>query len=122
MNINPDDTNAAYHGMGMYTGEGLFRGFGNIMVNASTTLPNVEVFASSNPKNIVVINKDQSFTQTATFSLKGVVSGTIAVWRKDESVLFPNPPIKLATIPVENGIFTFQLTPFSVTTFVLNAV
>ena len=120
VNIHPDDTNAAYHGMGMFTGEGLFRGFGNIMVNASTTIPNVEVFASDNPKNIVVINKDQSYTQTATFALNGVRSGTVAVWRKDELVLFPNPPIKLATIPVENGTFTFHLTPFSVTTFVLN--
>ena len=92
------------------------------MVNASTTLPNVEVFASDNPKNIVVINKDQSLTQTATFSLNGVESGTVVIWRKDESVLFPNPPIKLATVPLENGTFTFQLTPFSVTTFVLNAV
>src|SRR5713226_801391 len=120
VNINPDDTNPAYHGMGMYSGEGLFRGFGNTMVSASTTLPNVEVFASDKPKNIVVINKDQSVTQTATFSLNGVASGTIDVWRKDESVLFPNPPIKLGTLPLENGTFTYQLTPFSVTTFVLN--
>ncbi len=81
---------------------------------------NVEVFASDNPKNIVVINTDQSVTQTATFSLNGVASGTIDVWRKDESVLFPNPPIKLATIPLENGTFSYQLPPFSVTTFVLN--
>ena len=121
VNINPDDTNPAYHGIGMYTGEGLFRGFGNTMVSASTTLPNVEVFASDKPKNIVVINKDQSVTQTATFSLNGVASGTIEVWRKDESVLFPNPPIKLGTLPLEKGTFTYQLTPFSVTAFVLNS-
>jgi hypothetical protein len=120
VNINPDDTSAAYHGIGMYTGEELFRGFGNMMVRASTPLPNVEVFASDNPKNIVVINKDQSVTQTATFSLNGVASGTIDVWIKDESVLFPNPPIKLATISLENGTFSYQLPPFSVTTFVLN--
>jgi hypothetical protein len=120
VNIHPDDTNAAYHGIGMFTGEGLFRGFGTTMVNASTTLPNVEVFASDNLKNIVVINKDQAVTQTATFFLNGVASGTIDVWRKDESVLFPNPPIKQVTIPLENGTFTYQLPPFSVTTFVLN--
>ncbi len=118
--INVDDTNPAYHGIGMFTGEGLFRGFGNTMVGASTTLPNVEVFASDKPKNIVVINKDQSVTQTATFSLNGVASGTIDVWRKDESVLFPNPPLKLGTLPLENGTFSYQLTPFSVTAFVLN--
>ncbi len=120
VNINVDDSNPAYHGIGMFTGEGLFQGFGDTMVNANTTLPNVEVYASDNPKNIVVINKDPSITQTATVSLNGVTSGTIDVWRKDESVLFPNPPIKLGTLPLQNGTFTYQLTPFSVTTFVLN--
>jgi hypothetical protein len=73
-----------------------------------------------NPKNIVVINKDPSITQTATVSLNGVTSGIIDVWRKDESVLFPNPPIKLGTLPMKNGTFTYQLAPFSVTAFVLN--
>ena len=120
VNVNPDDTNPAYHGIGMFTGEGLFQGFGDTIVNASTTLPNVEVYASDNPKNIVVINKDPSIAQTATVSLNGVTSGTIDVWRKDESVLFPNPPVKLGTLPLQNGTFTYQLTPFSVTTFVLN--
>ena len=120
VNINPDDTDAAYHGIGMFTGEGLFRGFGDTIVNASTTLPNVEVYASDNPQNIVVINKDPSITQTATVSLNGVTSGTVEVMRKDESVLFPNPPIKLGILPLQNGTFTYQLTPFSVTTFVLN--
>ncbi len=120
VNINGDDTNPSYHGIGMFTGEGLFRGFGDTMVNANTTLPNVEVYASDTPKNIVVINKDPSIAQTATVSLNEVTSGTIEVWRKDESVLFPNPPIKLGTLPLQNGTFTYQLTPFSITTFVLH--
>src|SRR5229473_2521678 len=120
VNINVDDTNPAYHGIGMFTGEGLFRGFGDTMINAYTTLPNVEVYASDNPKNIVVINKDPSITQTATVSLNGVTSGTVEVMRKDESVLFPNPPIKLGILPLQNGTFTYQLTPFSITTFVLH--
>ena len=120
VNISVDDTNPAYHGIGMFTGEGLFRGFGDTIVNASTTLPNIEVYASDNPKNIVVINKDPSIAQAATVSLNGVTSGTVDVWRKDESVLFPNPPIKLGTLPLQNGTFTYQLTPFSVTAFVLN--
>ncbi len=120
VHINVDDTNPAYHGIGMFTGEGLFQGFGDTMVKANTTLPNVEVYASDNPKNIVVINKGPSITQTATVRLNGVTSGTIDVWRKDEAVLFPNPPIKPGTLALQNGTFTYQLTPFSVTTFVLN--
>jgi len=118
--IKVDDTNPAYHGIGMFTGEGLFRGFGDTVVHASSTLPNVEVYASDNPKNIVMINKDPSLAQTAIVSLNGVTTGTIEVWRKDESVLFPNPPIKTATLSLENGAFTYQLPPFSVTTFVLH--
>ena len=117
--INVDDTNPAYHGIGMFTGEGLFQGFGDALVKANTTLPNVEVYASDHPKNIVMINTDPSITQTATISLHGVKSGTIEVWRKDESVLFPNPPIKLGTLALQNGTFTYQLPPLSVTTFVL---
>ena len=118
--IKPDDTNAAYHGIGMFTGEGLFRGFGTIMVSASTTLRNVEVFASDNPKNIVVINQSPTTTQTATISLKGVTSGTVDVWGKNEAVPFPDPPIKQGTLTLENETFTFQLAPFSVTTFVIH--
>jgi len=120
--INVDDTNPAYHGIGMFTGEGLFRGFGDTVVHASSALPNVEVYASDNPKNIVMINKDPSLTQTAAVRLKGVASGTIEVWRKDETVLFPNPPVKIGTLPLQNGAFTYELPPFSVTTFVLHAI
>jgi hypothetical protein len=118
--IHAGDTTPAYHGIGMFTGEGLFRGFGDTIVSTHTTLPNVEVYVSDNPKNIVVLNKDPSITRTATVHLKGVTSGTIDVWRKDESVLFPNPPIKRGTLPLENGTFTYQLPPFSVTAFVLH--
>src|SRR5260370_40618133 len=99
----------------MFTGEGLFRGFGDTLVRANTTLPNVEVYASDNPKNIVVINKDPSMTQTIALSLKGVTSGTIDVWRKDGSVLFPNPPLKLETLSLLSGTLTYQLPPFFVT-------
>ena len=111
VDIHPDDSNPAYHGIGTFTGEGLFRGFGTTMVMADTTLPQVEVFASNHAKNIVVLNMDQSATQNATFSLSGASSGSIEVWRKDELVLFPDPPVKLASIPLENGTFTYKLPP-----------
>lgn len=118
--VNLDDPGPAYYGIGMFTGAGLFRGFGDTLVSASTTMPDVEVYASDNPKNIVVINKDPSATQTVMVSLKGASSGTVEVWRKDESVQFSNPPVKLGTLPLHNGNFIYQLTPFSVTAFILN--
>ncbi len=117
--VSPDDTNPAYHGIGMFTGEGLFQGFGNTMVNATTTLPNVDVFASDNPKDIVVINKDPTLPQNATFSFNGLTTGTVTVWRKDESVSPQNPPVNLGSVAVQNSSFTYQLLPYSVTTFAL---
>jgi hypothetical protein len=120
VNVDVDDTNPAYHGMGMFTGEQLFRGFGDTIVQANTTLPNIEIYASDNPKNIVMINKDPSVAQTATVILHGVTAGTVDVWRKDESVLFPDPPRKIESPSLLNGTFTYQLPPFSITTFVLN--
>jgi hypothetical protein len=122
VSVQLDDTNAAYHGIGMFTGEGLFQPFGTVMAQASTTLPNVEVFASNNPKNIVVINEDPGVTQAVSFSLAGVPAGAVEVWQKSEAVLFPDPPVHLADISIQNGVFSASLPPFSVTTFVINTI
>ena len=120
VNVRLDDPRPAYHGIGMFTGEGLFQGFGKTMVRTSTTLPDVDVFASDHPRNIVVVNKDLSHMRTAVITLQGVTSGTMSVWRKDRSVLFSAPPIKLGTIQVQNGSFTYPLSPLSVTAFVFS--
>jgi hypothetical protein len=118
--VKPDDTNAAYHGIGMFTGEGLFQGFGDVMVKTTTTLPNIDVFASDHAKNIVIINKSPALSQKAVIALRGVASGTVTVWRKDETVPFPDPPIKVGTVSIENGFVVYPLTPFSVTTLVVS--
>ncbi len=117
--VSPDDTNPAYHGIGMFTGEGLFRHFGTTLVNATTQLPNIEVFASDQQKNIVVINKDPSVPQTANIQLKGMPFARVEVWRKDNSVPFPDRPKELETINVLTGNFTYTFPPFSITTFIL---
>ena len=117
--IHTDDTNPAYHGIGMFTGEGLFRGFGDTLVNAHTTLQDVEVYASDNPKNIVLINKSSSATETATINLNGVFFENVDVWRKDEATLFNNPPVKVQSTYIRGNLFTYQLPPLSVTTLVL---
>jgi hypothetical protein len=117
--VQPDDTNPAYHGIGMFTGEGLFPQFGTTIVSTTTTLPNIEVFASDNPKNIVIINKDPTTTQLGTFGLNGVTTATIDIWRKDETTNPINPPAKIETISLQNGNFNYNLPPFSITTFVI---
>ena len=118
--LNLDDPHASYHGFGMFTGEGLFPRFGTSLVNTTTTLPNVDVFASDNPKNIVVVNKDPSVTQIATFSLGSASSGAVDVWQKNPTVAFQNPPVHLGNFGYSGGTFSYALPALSVTTFVVS--
>lgn len=118
--LQTDDPKPAYRGLGMFTGAGQFRPFGTKLVAASTSLPNVDVFASDNSKNIVVVNKG-SAAQDGVFDLSGVTSGTVDVWQKNQNVLFTQPPAHLADETVDhNGEFFATLPPLSVTTFVVN--
>jgi hypothetical protein len=121
VSVQLDDPGPAYHGLGMFTGEGLFQGFGSTMVTTSTTLPAIDVFASDHPRDIVIVDKNLTQAHTAVVALRGVTSGRITVWRKDQSAPFANPPVKLGTIQIQNGSFTYPLLPLSVTTFVLQA-
>jgi hypothetical protein len=114
-----NDPRPIYHGISMYTGGGLFRKFGTTMVSSTSTVPDVEVFASSSEKNIVAINKNKGTAQNVAFTLNGVVSGQMDVWRKDPSMPPMAPPVKVGTAPIANATFTYDLPAGSVTTFVI---
>jgi hypothetical protein len=114
-----DDPRAAYHGYGMFTGEGLFRSFGKTVVRATTTLPDVDVFASTRPRNIVAINKDPRREVHAVFALDGVSSATVSPWQKHPGVTFNDPPAPAKSVTVERGVFAYTLPPMSATTFVV---
>ncbi|HLY26405.1 MAG TPA: hypothetical protein VKQ72_08705, partial [Aggregatilineales bacterium] len=116
-----DDPTPMYHALGMYTGEGLFPKFGTLLVQSTTSIPNVEVYASDNPKNIVVINKDPNLYQAATFALNGVDTGSAAVWRRDQSSASSANPVNVGNVAIVGGSFTYSLPPFSVTTFVIGS-
>ena len=106
-----------YYGLEMFTGGSLFRGFGSSMVESSTQLNNVEIFAAGNG-NIVMINKDPAVTQTASIGLAGFSGGTADVWQTNASAPF-SAPAHMATLNVANSL-SYTLPPYSVTTFVLN--
>jgi hypothetical protein len=117
--LHLDDPKAPFHGYGMFTGEGLFRGFGTRIVNATTRLPNVDVFASGGPRNIVVVNKDPLTPQRAVFRLKGISSGSVSAWQKNQAVPFQDAPRQLTSVKIKNGEFSVLLPAMSVTTFVI---
>lgn len=117
-NCNIGDPMPIYHGMGMFTGESLFPRFGTSLVSSNTTLANVEVYASDNPKNIVVINKDPSTTKAATIGLNGVNSGTVDVWQKGPS---DKAPIKQTSVAINSGSFSYDLAPYTIYTFLVTS-
>jgi hypothetical protein len=105
-----------YHGLRMFSGGDLFRPFGSIAVSASTTLANVEVFASTNGQNMVMINKDPSITQTAVLQTTGSTASTVDVWQTGNNAPFQAPQLK-ASLTLSSGV-SYALPPYSVTTFV----
>jgi Ricin-type beta-trefoil lectin domain len=111
-----------YWGLAMFTGANLFRHFGMSLVQSSTTLPNVEVYSSSNSDNVVLVNKDPNAQQTAILQLTGVNSGTAEVWQTSNSQTAAfSPPKKLqASLTIANGTAQVVLPPYTVTTLVIN--
>ncbi len=108
-----------YHGLRMFSGGDLFRKFGAQFVEATTTLPQVEIFASTNDKNIVLINKNPTTPQTASIQLTGFTSGTVEIWQTNNDAPFAAPTKK---DPITIGAtFDYILPPYSVTTMILSA-
>lgn len=114
-----DDYKPSYHGLGMYAGENLFSTFGTSLVSANTIINKVEVYASDNPKNIVMINKNATTSASINVSLGGIQAATMQVWRKDQTMNQFTQPVNIGSFSITNGAFTYTLTPYSVTTFVI---
>jgi hypothetical protein len=124
-----------FYAYAMYTGMGLFRHYGTAAVNTTTAIvasPNgLDVFASNNGKNIVMVNKD-NIAHTVTFALTGYTTGTAEVWQKaaaggligssDNPGPLYNPSAiqQLPTINITNSGFSVSVPAYSVTTYVLN--
>jgi hypothetical protein len=117
----PNDTLYSYHGIGMFGGEGLFRAFGTMAVAGVSSSSDLFVFASDNPRNIVVINKNPTNNQAVTFRLNGVSSGSVETWTREKSQNSLLQPIKsVSPINIVNSAFSYTLPPFSAVTFLVN--
>lgn len=106
-----------YHGIGMFTGEKLFRGFGTQMVDALSQNPDVSVYASNNNKNIVLINKNETTAQTVNIDLRGFAGGSAEIWQTNKSAPFDPPARKgIKNITTQAEV---TLPAWTVTTIVL---
>jgi hypothetical protein len=109
-----------YQGIGFFTGQegtALAR-FGASLVRSTTTLPDVEVYASNNPKVVVVVNKGMS-SQDAVISV-GPGHTRATGHRKDGNTVSYAKPSSLGTIPVTGGQVSIPLPGPSVTQLVFS--
>jgi hypothetical protein len=69
-----------YHGIGAFTGAGLFDGFGTKLVKTTSANANVEVFASTDKQRVVLVNKSTQVLR-AIPKLTGLTNFTADVWQ-----------------------------------------
>lgn len=114
-----DERMPAYQGEGFFTGESgtSLSHFGTTLVQSGTTLPGVEVAASSSPKVVVLINKGSS-SQNAVVGVGSGVTHAVGYQKDGNTVSYALP----ATLPlaVTNGQVAVNLPAWSVTQLVLS--
>jgi hypothetical protein len=127
VDVSTYDPMPIYYGMGMFTGFSgtdsnspvKFQGFGTNSVSATSSIANVDVFASSNNDDIVLVNKNPSTAETADVSLTGFAGGTADVWQTNDVNPYTYPTEIASGEAVTNSI-SVNLPAYSVTTIVLN--
>jgi hypothetical protein len=109
-----------YSGIGFFTGqEGTsLAHFGSSLVSSSTSLDGVEVYASANPKVVVIVNKGMT-SHNAVISVGGGLTGAVG-YQKDGTTVSYAKPANLGAIPVSNGQVAVTLPGPSVTQLVLS--
>ncbi|MFB4265095.1 PA14 domain-containing protein [Nonomuraea sp. GTA35] len=104
-----------YHGIGMFTGEGLFRPFGTTMVAATADNALLHAFASDGGKNVVLVNVGTEPLDT-TLGFTGLTAGTAALWQSTDAAWAPH---RAGTAEVAGGKATLTLPARSATTLVI---
>jgi hypothetical protein len=114
--LGDGEPHPAYHGIGMFTGEGRFRRFGETMVEAESSADEVDVFASTGEKNVVLVNTagEEAEVDLRLTGLDGDVAA--AVWRSTEGEPAPTADGEVA---IAGGAASATLPARSVTTLVV---
>lgn len=117
----------SYYGVKMWTGGNLFRRPTGSMATCSTALPEVELFASTGARNVVLANRSASRAQDVVLAVRGApATGTYEVWQtarglnpshvrgsqwddpvriehgayRDGRIIFPSPALTVTTVLV----------------------
>jgi Glycosyl hydrolases family 39 len=110
-----------YEAIGMFTGQGLFPRFGTTIVSAVSKLPGIDVFASANPNEIVIVNTNAT-NKRVTLRVQSANPQSAIVWQLHQTTPVAGPPVKKGTATSEAGNFKIYLPANSVTTMVMTTL
>lgn len=119
----------SYYGVKMWTGGNLFRRPTGAMATCTTTIPDLEVFASTATKNVVAANKSATTPRDVKLALTGAAAtGTYEVWQTRPGMNPADPtgpqwadPVKVITGTYTDGRIAFTAPPMTVTTILVGA-
>jgi hypothetical protein len=109
-----------YEAIGMFTGEGLFPGFGTTMVKAVSSIAGVDVFASGSPDDIVVVNTNSAAHNTV-LHVNSTAPLTAAGWQLSQPGQAASAPVSIGKAASDNGSFDLALPARSVTTLAVTS-
>jgi len=110
-----------YQAISMFTGQGLFPRFGTKIVSAVSALPGIDVFASADPDEIVLVNTTAK-ARRVTVRIDSDNPQSAVVWQLHQTGVLPMPPVKKGTATSEAGNFKVELPADSVTTMVMTTL
>jgi hypothetical protein len=117
----PDKPMPLYQAIAMFTGQGLFPRFGTTIVSATSVVPGVDVFASANPDEIVIVNTNAR-SERVTVRVDSNNPQSAVVWQLHQTTPVAGPPVKKGTATSEAGNFKIYLPGDSVTTMVMKTL
>ncbi len=110
-----------YEAIGMFTGQGLFPRFGTTIARATSVRPGVDVFASANPDEIVLVNTNAK-SERVTVRVDSSNPQSAVVWQLHQTKPVAGPPVRKGSATSEAGNFKIFLPGESVTTMVMSTL
>lgn len=118
----------SYYGLKMWTGGNLFRRPTGSMATCTTALAEVEVFASTGKKNVVVVNQALSRAHDVMLVVRGTpAAGRYEMWQTVQGMAPGDPtgaqwkdPVGVASGSYRNGTISFTASPMTVSTVLID--
>jgi hypothetical protein len=106
-----------FWGMFMFSGGRYFRHCGSTLVQATSRDSDLDVFATTAPNNVVLVNKSDG-ARTIRVALAHLATSKVAVWQTNPGAPF-KAPTRLKNPKLAGNVLTVALPGYSVTTVLI---